>query len=126
MIVGVCATVFNIVVNLAAIPWFQTTLGHGALGAAVVTVLTEFFMFGGALVVIPKHLLDVAIAWHSARLVAAAAAAVAVGFALVPVLGLVALPIVGLAYLGAAVCLRAVSMSDLRPILDRFSWRLHR
>jgi O-antigen/teichoic acid export membrane protein len=41
---GVAAAVLNPAVNLAAIPFFERHLHNGAIGAAIVTVLTEVFM----------------------------------------------------------------------------------
>lgn len=53
-LVGVAAAFFNPLVNLWAIPYTQQLYGNGAIGAAVVTVLTEFVMFFGALLLRPK------------------------------------------------------------------------
>jgi O-antigen/teichoic acid export membrane protein len=58
VVVGCLAVVFNLVLNLVAIPATASALGNGAIGASLVTVLTELFMFAGAVVLRPRGVLD--------------------------------------------------------------------
>jgi hypothetical protein len=53
-VVGLVAAVFNPLANLWVIPVTQQMYGDGAIGAAIVTVLTEFVMFAGALYLRPR------------------------------------------------------------------------
>jgi O-antigen/teichoic acid export membrane protein len=50
--VGVVAALFNPAANLVLIPFFQHSAQNGAIGAAIVTVLTEMVMLGGALLLL--------------------------------------------------------------------------
>jgi O-antigen/teichoic acid export membrane protein len=115
--VGLVASIFNIAVNLVGIPLMQQLTGDGAIGASIVTVLTEILMCIGAIMLIPKHLLDLRLAWDAVRIVLAGAATVAVGLAL---LGFgIPQAIVGgaLAYFVVIVALRAVTLADTRLLL---------
>lgn len=56
--VAVVAAVLNPLVNLVAIPVTVRAFGNGAVGAAIVTVATEFVMLGGAVYLRPAGVLD--------------------------------------------------------------------
>jgi O-antigen/teichoic acid export membrane protein len=132
VVVGLAAVVFNITANLVAIPFFQHTFGNGAIGASSVTVLTEVLMCVGAVVLIPKRLLDANVAWQAARLVAAGAVAVAAGLAvIVPAMAVlpvaVAIALAGacavLVYLAIAAVLHAITANEVSSILTRLNRR---
>jgi O-antigen/teichoic acid export membrane protein/GT2 family glycosyltransferase len=53
-VVGLIAAIFNPLVNLWAIPYTLHHYGNGAIGAAVVTVLTELLTLVGALFLRPR------------------------------------------------------------------------
>jgi hypothetical protein len=57
-VVACLAAVVNPLCNLAAIPLTTRAFGNGAIGASIVTVMTEVFMFGGALYLRPAGVLD--------------------------------------------------------------------
>jgi O-antigen/teichoic acid export membrane protein len=71
--VMVVAAVYNPVVNLAIIPVFESIWHNGAMGAAVVEITTEVLMFGGALILLPRGLLDWSTARAAVRIVTTAA-----------------------------------------------------
>jgi O-antigen/teichoic acid export membrane protein len=58
VMVSVAAAVFNPLLNLVAIPQSQRLFDNGAIGAAVVTVLTELMLMVGAIALRPKGVLD--------------------------------------------------------------------
>ncbi|MGM0588468.1 MAG: flippase [Bacteroidota bacterium] len=53
-VVGFLAIFLNVGVNLMMIPYAQEIYQNGGLGAAVATLLTELFMFGSALYLLPN------------------------------------------------------------------------
>jgi O-antigen/teichoic acid export membrane protein len=116
LVVGIAAAVVNPSLNLIAIPFAQATWGNGGIGAAAVTVVTEFVMLGGALVLMPRAVVDRRFASAVLRTVVAGML-----FVLVTryVLGLsLALPVAlvpgGLAYAAAMLALRVVSLAEVR------------
>jgi O-antigen/teichoic acid export membrane protein len=116
---GVLATVGKLVVDIAAIPIAEQMIGNGAVGASVVSLLAEFAMFGGAMWLTPKHLLDRHLVDHSVRVTVAGIATVLAGSALLPI-GL-AYAIVGgaVAYFGVAIALRAVTRDEIRILKEQ-------
>jgi O-antigen/teichoic acid export membrane protein len=58
VIVSVTAAMFNPLLNLVAIPQSQRLFHNGAIGAAVVTVLTELLLMVGAIALRPRGVLD--------------------------------------------------------------------
>ncbi len=128
VVVGVVATVFNIGVNLIAIPLTQNLFGNGGIGAATTTVLTEVVMFIGAVILIPKTLLDPGLIWHGVRMTACGLAAVAVGLWLpgvwpLPLAWLVACVAAGVVYLGGVTLLRVVTIQELSHLLGQIAPR---
>jgi hypothetical protein len=121
--------VFNIGANFAAIPYFEQAASNGAIGASIITVLTEVLMCVGAVLVIPKHLLDASLLWHAARLFVCGAIATIAGVStLMPMMAsvhvLIALAAAGtaatLVYAATSVLLRTVRLDDLQPLIGRF------
>jgi hypothetical protein len=94
-------------------------MGNGAVGASLVTIVTEIVMFGGAMLLIPRHLIEPRVIWDAARIFLAGGAIVVAGSALLP--AALALAIAGgaLAYVVTVVVLRAFTLDDLRLILSR-------
>lgn len=68
---AVGAAVFNPSMNLIIIPLFQRGMHNGAIGAAIVEVLTEVVMLVGALVLLPRGSLSRDTAVRSVKIVAA-------------------------------------------------------
>jgi O-antigen/teichoic acid export membrane protein len=119
VVVGALAAVFNPVLNLAAIPLTTSLFDNGAIGAAVVTVLTEFILMVGALHLRPAGVLDRPTARLLTRIVAASLAMVPVVLVLddLPFLVLVAAGVV--TYGVASFALRTISISELRSWMAR-------
>lgn len=71
--VACLAALINPALNLAAIPLTSRVYGDGAIGAAIVTVITECCMLAGALRLRPAGVLDGATAAYLLRCIAASA-----------------------------------------------------
>ncbi len=128
--VGLVAVVFNIVANLVAIPFFQHMLSNGAIGSSLVTVLTEVLMCIGAVILIPRALLDPAVVWQAARLVVVGIVSALAGLAvLTPLLAMGQVPVIvalaaagtvgTLLYAAGAVLFRTVALEDAGPLLTK-------
>lgn len=78
LVVGIVAAVVNLTLNLLAIPLTQAMWGNGGIGASAVTLLTECVMVGGALLLMPRGLLDPSLLHITARMFVASAALVVV------------------------------------------------
>jgi O-antigen/teichoic acid export membrane protein len=53
--IGFVAILLNVSLNIWLIPLFQQIEGNGGAGAAISTVLTELFILGSALILLPKR-----------------------------------------------------------------------
>jgi O-antigen/teichoic acid export membrane protein len=84
VLVGLAAAVFNPLVNLAAIPLTQNLFDNGAIGAAVVTVVTEAILLAGAIRLRPEGVLDRATTRSLGKMMLASLAMVPVVLALHP------------------------------------------
>ncbi len=116
VLVGVLAAGLKIMLNVVAIPAFESQSGSGAIGASFVTLLAEIIMFAGAVVLIPKHLLDRQVVSDALRIGLAGAATVIVGTTLLP--HALPLSIVGgaVTYVAVAMALRALTLDDVRAL----------
>lgn len=117
--VGLIAAVFNVLLNVPLIPFFQQNAGNGAIGASIVTVLTEFLMFAGAVVLLPKRLLDPRLLWVAVRITIAGAATAIVGVALLPFALVLAIAGGAIAYVIVAILLRVFTLQDLEYVKSR-------
>jgi O-antigen/teichoic acid export membrane protein len=119
--VGLVAAALSVSCNLVAIPFFEHVANNGAIGASLVTVLTETWMFVGAVLVIPNQLLDRRSAWQGARIIIAGYGAGAVATSLMPFALVISAIAGGLTYVLLAVLLRVVSMDDVQIVTNRLS-----
>ncbi len=67
VVVGVIAAIVNLLLNLVAIPLAARLYGNAAIGASVVTVITELVMLTGAVYLRPAGVLDRATAGYLVR-----------------------------------------------------------
>jgi O-antigen/teichoic acid export membrane protein len=117
ILVGAVAMVVNIGVNLFAIPFSDHHWHNGAIGASVVTVLTELTMMIGAIVLRPAGILDKATTGYILRCTVASAAMV------VPVLALRDTPLAlqvlvgGAVYVATSIAVRTLSLRTWRTDL---------
>lgn len=118
LLISVLAAVVNPSLNLLAIPFTQAMWGNGGIGAASVTVITEFVMLLGALVLMPRDLLDRAWLSDAARVCLAGASFVVVTRQLLGTGWPVPLDVAigGLAFVGSAIVLRVIGPSDVRLV----------
>ena len=120
--VSVAASMFNPLLNVFAIPWSQRLFGNGAIGAAIVTVLTELILMVGAIALRPAGVLDQPTLRALLRMLLASLTMVpivlALGSAPLAVLVAAGATIYGL----ASFALRTISYSDLH----RWSGRTRR
>lgn len=111
---GVAAAVLNPSMNAVLIPLTQSMYGNGAIGAAIATLVTEFFMMGMGLWLLPRGILG----WNSFRLTGRALAAAGAMAVVVTILRdqFIVIPVAAgaLAYVSSAVAFRAVHIDDLR------------
>jgi O-antigen/teichoic acid export membrane protein len=117
VMLSVAAAVFNPVLNLVAIPLTERTFRNGAIGAAIVTVLTEALVLVGALRLRPAGVFDAPMARLAARVVVASLCMVPV----VVMLGSAPLPAqvaAGAAtYIAASLALGTVPIGEVRNAL---------
>ncbi len=71
VIVGCLAAILNPLLNLIAIPLSIRIFGNGAIGASIITVVTELTMMVGAIYLRPRGVLDLATTGYLSRCVAA-------------------------------------------------------
>jgi O-antigen/teichoic acid export membrane protein len=116
--VGLLAAVVNVSANLIAIPFFASAAQNGAIGASIATVVTELCMLGGALALVPKHLLERGTLWSAARIVFAGAAAAAVAAPFMSVALVLAAVLGGITYLMLCFLLRVLQADDLAYVMD--------
>jgi O-antigen/teichoic acid export membrane protein len=114
---GVAAAVLNPSLNLLVIPHAESAWGNGAIGAAIVTMVTELFMMVVGLRLLRGAVFDrTSIGYFSralgAGLVMAAAVALAPGLTFLPALLLGAL-----VYAGASLALKTASLQDVRSLI---------
>jgi peptidoglycan biosynthesis protein MviN/MurJ (putative lipid II flippase) len=135
VVVGGLAALTNPLFNLAAIPFAVRTYENGAIGAAVITVVTELLMIAGALYLRPPGVLDRATAMFVLRCAVAAALMVPavvvtssiprlethVGSGVMKALvGLIAEIAVGVVvYVVASIALRTISIDEVRRYAPR-------
>ncbi len=119
VMISVAASVFNPVLNLVAIPHSQAMFGNGAIGAAVVTVLTELILMVGAIKLCPRGVLDRPTMNVLLRMTLASLAMVPVVLLLgdAPLVVLIAAGL--LTYAVASFALKTISVAELRSIAGR-------
>jgi O-antigen/teichoic acid export membrane protein len=112
-LIGCLAAVLNPLLNLVAIPLTMRVFGDGAIGASVVTVTTELFMFAGAVYLRPAGVLDRQTCLFLARCLLACAFLFAALFAArttwLPVKVVMGIAVYGL----ASMSLRTVSLREV-------------
>jgi O-antigen/teichoic acid export membrane protein len=117
--VSVAATAAKLLVDFLAIPFSENLIGNGAVGASIVSLVTEFAMFGGAMILTPNELLDRRMVWDALRILAAGVATVIVGASLMQVSLAVAILGGAVTYIVAVTLLRALTVDDIRPLRGR-------
>jgi O-antigen/teichoic acid export membrane protein len=121
--VSVAAAVFNPPACILMIHWTNRRYDNGAIGAAIVTILTELIVLTGALILRSPGVLDRATLWRGVRIVAAA-------LVIVPaVLAVESMPLAvkigsGAASYGVALLVFGVaSVSEIRSLVSSFTAR---
>lgn len=108
--VAVVGAIFNPLLNLIAIPLAQSATANGAIGAAIVEVVTETLFLGGALILMPKGILGRDMLSTAARILGCGAVFVGVAVVLRP-LG----PFVAAGAGAVSYAILAVAVGALRP-----------
>ena len=114
---AVLAAILNPLLNYPAISFTQAQFGNGAIGASVVTTLTEVFMLGAGLYLFPRGVLGRQTIGDACRCLAAGLVMAVVvvltrEFALILVVALG-----GAAYAVSSVLVGAVSPAELRQVV---------
>lgn len=115
-LVAVVAAIFNPALNFVLIPAFERSMQNGAIGAAIVTVLTELVMLGGALKLLPASMLGWGTALAAARIGAAGLATALVAFVLAPFAFSLALLGGSIAFLAVSGALGTFRSDDVRAL----------
>jgi O-antigen/teichoic acid export membrane protein len=120
---GVAAAVLNPIGNLIAIPLTQHLYGNGAIGAAIVTTLTELFMMVVGVQLLPSGILTRRTVVYTARcgLAGLAMCAVILVIRELPV-GLTILA-GGAVYMLSSFVLRTLSVAELKLIVGQIAGR---
>jgi O-antigen/teichoic acid export membrane protein len=114
VVVSVVASIFNPILNLGAIPLTQHVFGNGAIGAAIVTVLTELILLVGAVMLRPAGVLDAVTTRVLLRIVVASSAMIPVVIALDPAPLAVRILAGMVTYALASLALRTVSFEEIK------------
>jgi O-antigen/teichoic acid export membrane protein len=118
LMVGLVACAVALASNFVGVPFAQTTWGNGGIGTAVAAILTECVMLVGALVIMPRGIVDRSMFWLVARMLIAAVPFVLLSRYLMA--ADVWLPLAltpgGVLFVVGALVLRVVSISEIRDI----------
>jgi O-antigen/teichoic acid export membrane protein len=119
VMVGVAGAALKFGLSVWLVPIFESSGGNGAMAASIVTIASELLMFAGALILLPRQLLEWRPAWDGARVLAASIALAAVAAALLPLGVVVAFVGSSATYVLGVWAMRAVTLADVRLIMDR-------
>jgi O-antigen/teichoic acid export membrane protein len=111
---GVAAAFLNPALNMIAIPITQSAFGNGAIGAAAITTVTELFMLGVALRLMPRGVLGMETGTYVGKCFAAALLMAAVVWPLREAPLLISVIVGIVAYAAGAIGLKLISLSELR------------
>jgi O-antigen/teichoic acid export membrane protein len=120
--IGIIAGVFNLSTNWFGIPLAEQMTGNGAIGASVITVATELLMLVGALVLLPKNLLQIGLVSVALRIAMGGVATGLVASSVLPHGLLLAIPAGALTYALVTASLRVLTLDDVRGVLGRLPW----
>jgi len=114
--IGVAAAVLNPLLNFPLVSLAERHYDNGAIGAAIVTVLTEAFMLAGGLALIPKSILGRASLQSSIRTLLAGCLMVGVMLPLrdVPLIGVILIG--SSAYVGSCFFWEVITMAECRSL----------
>jgi O-antigen/teichoic acid export membrane protein len=123
MILGAVTMFINPAINIFAIPYAVDHFDNGAIGAATATVVTELVVLGGALVLVPRGVMDRATTSFVLRCLAAAATMAVIVLALGDI-PLAAKIVVGvLSYAAATLLFRVATRAELEWFRSHLSAR---
>jgi O-antigen/teichoic acid export membrane protein len=114
--VAVAGALFNPLLNLFAIPAAASLTGNGAIGAALVELMTELLFMAGAIRLTPRDLVGRDNLSNAARVVAAGLVMLAVAIPLRPFGPVVALGAGGLAYALSAFALGVLRGRHIKSV----------
>ncbi len=123
VMVSVAAAIINPLLNLAAIPLTQRLFHNGAIGAAIITVLTELILMVGAIALRPAGVLDKTTINTLVRVAFASLAMVPVVLALgsAPLAVLILAGVV--TYAAASLALRTISVQEIKDLVGGYLGR---
>ncbi len=116
-ITGIAASVLNPAANLVAIPVTQHLYGNGAIGAAVITVLTEMFMLTVGLRLLPAGLLSSSTSAYVGKCLVAGLVMAAAVFWVRDLPLVVIVPLGAVVYAAASLALRTISAGEIRSLV---------
>ena len=117
--------VFDIVLNILMIPYFQREYDNGGIGAAITTLLAEVVMVVIAVRLMPRGLFDRRTKLMFGKIFIATALLAGIGLLSFPtgLSSLVTVAIGGIIYLGLIFSLRIYSLQEVRHVLKTASGR---
>jgi O-antigen/teichoic acid export membrane protein len=116
VILALVATLFSVTANVILIQLFERAVGNGGVGSALAMVMSEVLMLIGALLMIPKNLLDPGSARDAIRICLAGVAIMAAGLVLEPISLWLCIAGGAVVYVCVGAVVRAFSLEDLRQI----------
>jgi O-antigen/teichoic acid export membrane protein len=115
-IAKIVSVVVGTALDLLLIPWFQEHYGNGGIGVVVAFALSEFVVFAGALVCLPRGTLEPATGLDGARALGAAGATVLLFRLIPPVPPWVGMPLCVGAFAAVSLALGLVDRRDLAEL----------
>jgi O-antigen/teichoic acid export membrane protein len=115
-IAKVASVVVGTGLDVLLIPLFQERAGNGGIGIVVAFALSEIVVFAGAMIVMPRGVLERATAWDAARALAAAGITVLLFRLLPPVPPWAGIPLCVGAFAAASLALGLVGLRDLAAL----------
>jgi O-antigen/teichoic acid export membrane protein len=112
----VASVVVGTGLDFVLIRWFQDRYGNGGIGVVVAFALSEFVVFGGALIALRRGTLEAGTALDVARALGAAAATVLVFRALPPVPPWLGIPLCVAAFAAASLALGLLDRHDVAVV----------
>jgi Na+-driven multidrug efflux pump len=116
----------RIVLNPLLIPWFQKHYGNGGLGVCVSSVLCEVVLVAVALYMIPRGVINRALAKALGKGALAGIAMAAAALGLRSVEPWLAAPIAAVVYFGALYLVGGVDMTQINRVTDGIKNKLAR
>lgn len=112
---------FNIVMNVIAVPYFQDEYGNGGIGAAITTLTAEVVMIAFAIKLMPKGVFDRKMNVMLSKIIFGSLVLAGIGALALVITGLhplVTVTLGGIAYLGLVLGLKVFTLAELKNLAN--------